>query len=541
MTKRFGGVTALDDVSMRVARGRRSTRSSGENGAGKSTLVKCLVGYLPARRRPDRGRGRASATIRSPARRARARHRHGLPALHAGAEHDGGGEPRHGARRRARRDRRLARGARAARRASWTTVPFRLDLDAPVARLAAGEKQKVEILKQLYLAPPLHDPRRADVRAHARRRPTRCSACCTRMTRAASVTVLMITHKFREVMAFADEVTVLRRGRLAGGARVARARRRRSWREMMVGAREIPQAARGARRDGARRAAAPRLDRRDLVVEDDAGVPAVATREPGRAPGRDRRHRGRVGQRPARAGRGADRPARAGGGRDPRRRRAAIARRAARSARCGAFSLPEEPLRNACVPQHDASRRTWRSGTSTGRRSRAGPWLRRGRMRAQARALDRRVRREDRRRPTRPSRRSPAATCSARCSRASCPATVAVLIAANPVFGLDFAAVAEIHARILAARNARRRRAAGERGPRRAARAVRPDRGDVRRAHRPRDRGRDRRHRRDRPAHGRPRRPRQDGVAARAAAGHPGSSRPAPVDPADHPASGWHP
>ena len=31
---------------------------------------------------------------------------------------------------------------------------------------------------------------------------------------------------------------------------------------------------------------------------------------------------------------------------------------------------------------------------------------------------------------------------------------VSVLIAANPVFGLDFAAVAEIHARILAARDA---------------------------------------------------------------------------------------
>ena len=31
---------------------------------------------------------------------------------------------------------------------------------------------------------------------------------------------------------------------------------------------------------------------------------------------------------------------------------------------------------------------------------------------------------------------------------------MSVLIAANPVFGLDFAAVAEIHDRILAARNA---------------------------------------------------------------------------------------
>jgi len=31
------------------------------------------------------------------------------------------------------------------------TMPFTLDLDRPVSRLAAGEKQKVEILKQLYL------------------------------------------------------------------------------------------------------------------------------------------------------------------------------------------------------------------------------------------------------------------------------------------------------------------------------------------------------------------------------------------------------
>ena len=29
----------------------------------------------------------------------------------------------------------------------------------------------------------------------------------------------MITHKFREVMAFADEVTILRRGKLAGKGR----------------------------------------------------------------------------------------------------------------------------------------------------------------------------------------------------------------------------------------------------------------------------------------------------------------------------------
>ncbi len=34
------------------------------------------------------------------------------------------------------------------------------------------------------------------------------------MTRRGEITVLMITHKFREVRAFAEAVTVLRRGRL---------------------------------------------------------------------------------------------------------------------------------------------------------------------------------------------------------------------------------------------------------------------------------------------------------------------------------------
>ena len=41
------------------------------------------------------------------------------------------------------------------------------------------------------------------------------------MVVAGDLTILMITHKFREVMAFADDVTILRRGKLAGHGRVA--------------------------------------------------------------------------------------------------------------------------------------------------------------------------------------------------------------------------------------------------------------------------------------------------------------------------------
>jgi hypothetical protein len=81
------------------------------------------------------------------------------------------------------------------------TTPFRLDLDATPADLSAGEKQKLEILKQLYLRPRLLildeptsvlTPQEADEvlgalaeRAHA----GHCS-------------IVLITHKFREVTAY---------------------------------------------------------------------------------------------------------------------------------------------------------------------------------------------------------------------------------------------------------------------------------------------------------------------------------------------------
>ena len=50
MTKIFGPLVALDDVSLKVKSGSFHALL-GENGAGKSTLVKCIMGFYTA----DRG------------------------------------------------------------------------------------------------------------------------------------------------------------------------------------------------------------------------------------------------------------------------------------------------------------------------------------------------------------------------------------------------------------------------------------------------------------------------------------------------------
>jgi simple sugar transport system ATP-binding protein len=236
MTKRFGAFAALEGVSMKVAPGSFHALL-GENGAGKSTLVKCLVGFYSS----DAGQitvDRRERLIRSP---------HDAHALGIGMVYQhftlvpsmsvaenlvmSRSEVPAVVRWREERER-LA--------AFMDTVPFRVPLDEPVSRLAAGEKQKVEILKQLYLERRfmiLDEPTSVLTPAEA----DETLGLLHAMTRSNQVTVLMITHKFREVMAFADAVSVLRRGRLSGEGRVADLSPARMA-EMMIGSREIPAA-----------------------------------------------------------------------------------------------------------------------------------------------------------------------------------------------------------------------------------------------------------------------------------------------------------
>src|SRR5690242_15788672 len=268
MTMRFGDFLALDNVELKVRPGSFHALL-GENGAGKSTLVKCIMGYY----HPTSGDilvGDREQVIGNP----RDAHALGLGMVYQHftlvpsmtvAENLVMARDDVPLRVQWRRERdRLA--------AFMTTVPFALDLDRPVWQLAAGEKQKVEILKLLYLRRRLvilDEPTSVLTPAEA----DEVLGMLQAMARAGLVTLLMITHKFREVMAFADAVSVLRRGRLAGEGRVAALTPARLA-EMMVGAREIPEA-HAERMNGWDPGRAARLVIDGLVVEDEAGLVAV--------------------------------------------------------------------------------------------------------------------------------------------------------------------------------------------------------------------------------------------------------------------------
>jgi ABC-type Fe3+/spermidine/putrescine transport system ATPase subunit len=147
MTKRFGSFTALDNVSVRVAAGSLHALL-GENGAGKSTLVKCIMGYY----RPDEGEvivGERQQEIDSP----RTAHVLGLGMVYQHftlvpsmtvAENFVLGRPRlPGVIDWKKEHEHLER--------FFADMPFRVPLDVPAGGLSAGEKQKAEIVKQLYL------------------------------------------------------------------------------------------------------------------------------------------------------------------------------------------------------------------------------------------------------------------------------------------------------------------------------------------------------------------------------------------------------
>lgn len=449
LTKRFGAFTALDRVSLKVAPGTVHALL-GENGAGKSTLVKCIAGFHRAEEGSIVTDGREQDIANPVVARSLGigmvyQHFTLAPGMTV-AENlllAGGQVP-------AVID---WRSQRAALQTFLESTPFRLDLDARPMALAAGEKQKLELLKQLYLRPRLLildeptsvlTPQEADeVLGHVRD-----------FARAGLCTVLIITHKFREVMAYADDVTVLRRGqavhhcavRHTDPAKLAQA---------MVGdahaaeaeahADHVAAAVRGADEHAAGTATVPALEVQGLSVLGDRGTLAVRELSLAVRPGEILGVAGvsgngqrelveaLVGQRPRAAGQ-----VRVSG-------QPYAARRADNHA-LKVRSLPEEPLRSACVgplsvAENMALRDFDRAPLAVGGWLRFGAWRERAREWIAAYGIK-----------TRGENAPIASLSGGNVQRAVLARELAgdirVLIAANPVFGLDFAAVAEIHGRI---------------------------------------------------------------------------------------------
>jgi len=211
LCKNFDAFHALEDVSLVLEPGVFHALL-GENGAGKSTLVKCIMGFFP----PSSGSiylDDQLQSIKSPRDAQRLglgmvyQHFAAIPALTVAENLILSQFPLP----------RLInwRVQRHHLREFLVSAPFQLDLDARVSDLAAGQKQKLEILRQLYLGCRiliLDEPTSVLT-------PSEADDVLGRLSdsvRAKQLSVLMITHKFREVKAFADRVSVLRRGRLVG-------------------------------------------------------------------------------------------------------------------------------------------------------------------------------------------------------------------------------------------------------------------------------------------------------------------------------------
>jgi simple sugar transport system ATP-binding protein len=266
------------------------------------------------------------------------------------------------------------------------------------------------------------------------------------MAKRKEITVIMISHKFREVTTFCDSVTVLRRGRKAGGGNVADLTTE-QMAKMMIGDTRI--------REGATRKAQPPgetvLELVALQAEDEEGLPAldklnlkVAAGEIVGIAGVSGNGQSELvevlsGQRPLKDGRIMVKAQPFEPDRDTYHR-------------MKIFGLPEEPLKNATVPKMTVAENMAFRTFDRPPTAKFGWWLSPGPMRVKARELIERYRVKTQSPESAISDLSGGNVQRAVLAR-ELSNDVDVLIVANPCFGLDFASVAEIRAQIMEQRN----------------------------------------------------------------------------------------
>jgi ABC-type uncharacterized transport system ATPase subunit len=441
MTKVFGSLVALDNVSIKVPAGSFHALL-GENGAGKSTLVKCIMGFYI----PDKGGLKLDGqevAVHNP-RDAQAlgvgmvyQHFTLVPSLTAAENLVA-----------SRADAPAVINWRKERRELETfldRMPFRVPLDRPVSSLAAGEKQKLEILKLLYLNQRfliLDEPTSVLTPGEA----DEILGLLKEMAHRGEITVAMISHKFREVEAFCDDVSVLRRGAKVGGGKVG-VLSTREMAAMMIGDAVIRQS---AARVNATRAGAS-LEIAGLFVENDEGRDAVA--------GFDLKVKsGEIVGIAGVSGNGQSELVEALSGQRPIKMGQVLIDdkdfepTRDHFYRFKVFGLPEEPLKNATVPTMSvAENMAFRSFDKPPIAS-MKYWLSPEPMRAKARDLIARYNVKTATADT-PIRDLSGGNVQRAVLARELSVDVDVLIVANPCFGLDFVSVADIRAQIIDQRN----------------------------------------------------------------------------------------
>ena len=241
ITKRFGPLLANDAVSLTLRRG-EVIALLGENGAGKTTLMNILFGHYVA----DEGQVEAFGQPLPPG-NPRAALNAGIGMVHQHFTLAENLTVTENILLGTVSLWRLQLGLGAARaRIQKLSQDFGLSVhpDARVGTLSVGERQRVEILKALY----------RDARVLILDEPTavltpqETDALFETLRKAVGMglSIVFISHKLHEVMAISDRCLVLRHGKLVGELRTAHTDRH-ALAEMMVGAEIVPPAPSPAR------------------------------------------------------------------------------------------------------------------------------------------------------------------------------------------------------------------------------------------------------------------------------------------------------